>query len=144
MVNVSSFEALQTGFAEMLSTAGINLLCVIINFIIHSLSGGYLKIDTESLVVMCQRTPVGRNCSGFSPSWTTVPMGVHRAYRQWWRSRMALVQAAFEGDLWGKLPGIRYLETPTSSVCTREMNSDCPLCLQFHTSWILTACFFDS
>lgn len=42
MVNVSSFEALQTGFAEMLSTAGINLLCVIINFIIHSLSGGYL------------------------------------------------------------------------------------------------------
>lgn len=49
----------------------------------------YLKIDTESLVVMCQRTPVGRNCSGFSPSWTTVPMGVHRAYRQWWRSRMA-------------------------------------------------------
>lgn len=145
MVNVSSFEALQTGFAEMLSTAGINLLCVIINFIIHSLSGGYLFKNWYGITGSnVPKNPCGKELLWVQPKLNHCTDGCAQSLQAMVEKQDGSCAGSLRRWFVGKLPGIRYLETPTSSVCTREMNSDCPLCLQFHTSRILTACFFDS
>lgn len=142
-----SFEILVSGFSDMLSTAGVRLLCAYIKFCICSpVEAVYLNIDTVPLAIMSQRPHMKANCSGFRRNCEQRVVnraggsgrGSRRAARAGSPACRGLQRCPVEN-----LPVIRYLKTASSCIRVRDLNSDPPLCLQFYTSQLLAAFSFD-
>lgn len=119
---------------------------ILIFLFIHWIEAVYFKIDTVLLAIMSQRPHVKTNCSGFRRNCEQRVVngaggsgsGSRRAVRAGSSACRGLQRHPVEN-----LHVIRYLKTVSSCICIREMNSDAPLCLQFYTSQVPVACFFD-
>lgn len=110
------------------------LLCMYINFIIHSLGRGYLKTDTAPLAIMLQGLHMKANLSGCRRSWEQ--QAVNRGRSSGSRRRRAVCEgsSAYGGLQRHPVENLHVstcYKTASSHICVREMNSDPLPCLQF-------------